>query len=360
MRRPVVRPLQLLLPVAMVAVITTFVLLIDGDAAAAALLLVTAVLGASFQGRLSGLLASVLATASLSYFFIPPERVFSIGKRDDAIALGTFVGVALVVSTLFAEAQRAQREAEESALHAAEARVVADVNRSRAAFFAAAGHNLRTPLTTMKAAAASLLEHGDQMSAADRRELLAALAEETERLERLTAKILEVARIRAGGLQPEREHLDLAGLGQAAIRRVAPAHPGLAWHLGIAGGAPPLDLTMTEQILLNLLENAARYAPPGTEVALTGARVVDGTGADGYELAVADHGPGVPEEERDAVFTEFRSDRSEGGSGLGLAIVRALADAQGGTVRCEETPGGGATFVVRFPQRTDPEPRAAT
>jgi two-component system sensor histidine kinase KdpD len=212
----------------------------------------------------------------------------------------------------------------------------------------------------MKAAAASLLEHGDQMSAADRRELLAALAEETERLERLTAKILEVARIRAGGLQPEREHLDLAGLGQAAIRRVAPAHPGLAWHLGIAGGAPPLDLTMTEQILLNLLENAARYAPPGTEVALTGARVVDGTGADGYELAVADHGPGVPEEERDAVFTEFRSDRSEGGSGLGLAIVRALADAQGGTVRCEETPGGGATFVVRFPQRTDPEPRAAT
>jgi two-component system OmpR family sensor kinase len=60
------------------------------------------------------------------------------------------------------------------------------------------------------------------------------------------------------------------------------------------------------------------------------------------------------------VFTEFRSDRSEGGSGLGLAIVRALADAQGGTVRCEETPGGGATFVVRFPQRTDPEPRAAT
>lgn len=360
MRRPVVRPLQLLLPVAMVAIITTFVLLIDGDAAAAALLLVTAVLGASFQGRLSGLVASVLATASLSYFFIPPERVFSIGKRDDAIALGTFVGVALVVSTLFAEAQRAQREAEESALHAAEARVVADVNRSRAAFFAAAGHNLRTPLTTMKAAAGSLLEHGDQMSAADRRELLEALAEETERLERLTAKILEVARIRAGGLQPDLEHLDLAGLGQAAIRRVAPAHPGLDWHLGIEGGAPPLDLTMTEQILLNLLENAARYAPPGTEVALTGARVPDGDGAEGYELAVADHGPGVPEGERDAVFTEFRSDRSEGGSGLGLAIVRALTEAQGGTVRCEETPGGGATFVVRFPHRTDPEPRAPT
>jgi two-component system sensor histidine kinase KdpD len=348
-----------------VGVITAFVLLIDGDAAAAALFLVTAVLGASFQGRLAGLLASMLATASLSYFFIPPERVFSIGKRDDAIALGTFVGVALVVSTLFAEAQRAQREAEEAALRAAEARVVADVNRSRAAFFAAAGHNLRTPLTTMKAAAGSLLEHGEQMSEADRRDLLAALAEETERLERLTAKILEVARIRAGGLQPDLEHLDLAGLGQAAIRRVAPTRPGLTWRLEVEGGAPPLDLTMTEQILLNLLENAARYAPPGSEVALTGARVVrgsgvDGSGAEGYELSVVDHGPGVPAEERDDVFTEFRSDRSEGGSGLGLAIVRALTVAQGGTVRCEETPGGGATFVVHLPARTDPEPRAAT
>lgn len=360
MRRPTVRPLQVVLPIALVGAITAFVLLIDGDAAAAALLLVTAVLGASFQGRLAGLLASMLATASLSYFFIPPERVFSIGKRDDAIALGTFVGVALVVSTLFAEAQRAQREAEESALRAAEARVVADVNRSRAAFFAAAGHNLRTPLTTMKAAAGSLLEHGEQMSEADRRELLAALAEETERLERLTAKILEVARIRAGGLQPDLEHLDLAGLGQAAIRRVAPTHPGLTWHLDVEGGAPPLDLTMTEQILLNLLENAARYAPPGSEVALTGARVVRGNGAEGYELKVVDHGPGVPEEERDDVFTEFRSDRSEGGSGLGLAIVRALTEAQGGTVRCEETPGGGATFVIHLPARTDPEPRAAT
>ncbi len=360
MRRPAVRPIQILLPIALVAVITTFVLVIDGDAAAAALFLVTAVLGASFQGRRAGLLASVLATASLSYFFIPPERVFSIGKRDDAIALGTFVGVALVVSTLFAEAQRAQREAEESALRAAEAKVVADVNRSRAAFFAAAGHNLRTPLTTMKAAAGSLVEHGEQMAETDRRELLVVLAEEIERLERLTAKILEVARIRAGGLQPEFEHLDLAGLGQAAIRRVAPAHPGLDWHLGIEGEAPPLDLTMTEQILLNLLENAARYAPPGTVVSLTGARVVDRNGAGGYELSVVDHGPGVPEDERDEVFTEFRSDRSEGGSGLGLAIVRSLAEAQGGTVRCEETDGGGATFVVHLPDRATPEPRAAT
>jgi len=341
----VARSLVVVVPVGVVGVATGLAAVIHADPTAAALLLVVAVLGAAFRGRLAGLLASILATGSLSYFFIPPERVFSIGKRDDSVALGTFVVVALVVSTLFAETQRQRRNAREAATREAEARVAADVNRSRAAFFAAAGHNLRTPLTTVKAAVASLLDHGDAMSADDRCELLRAVAEETERLERLTAKILQLARIRAGGLEPDREHVDLPGLGQAAIRRVAGTRQDITWRLDVTGVPPLLDLTMTEQILLNLLENAARYAPAGTEVALLGR-----PGADAYELAVVDHGPGVPPEDRQVVFAEFRSDRSDGdGAGLGLAIVRALVTAHGGTVRCEGTPGGGATFVVELP-----------
>jgi two-component system, OmpR family, sensor histidine kinase KdpD len=99
---------------------------------------------------------------------------------------------------------------------------------------------------------------------------------------------------------------------------------------------------------LNLLENELRFAPPGTEILVSAEPVGD----DSWELRVADHGPGVPVESRDAIFDEFtsigsHSDRS--GTGLGLAIVRALVTAQHGVVRYEETPGGGATFVCTFP-----------
>lgn len=345
MRRAASVTPTVLLPVVLVGACTALSLAFDADAAGAALVMVVAVLGSAFRGRGAGLLASFLAALSLSYFFIPPKRDFSLGKGDDAIALVTFVVVALVVSTLFVETKLARRQAEDAARREAEAVVAAETNRSRAAFFAAAGHNLRTPLTTMKAAIGSLRDFGDSMPEADRKELLRAVADETERLERLTTKILEVARIRAGGLTAEPEEVDLAGLGQAAIGRVAPMRADVSWHLDVRGTPPPMDLTMTEQILLNLLENAARYAPAGTEVSME-ARP-DG---DSYRIAVVDHGPGVPEAEREAIFAEFRSDRSDGaGSGLGLAIVRALVEAQGGTVRCDGTPGGGATFVVTLP-----------
>jgi two-component system sensor histidine kinase KdpD len=110
-----------------------------------------------------------------------------------------------------------------------------------------------------------------------------------------------------------------------------------------------LDVTMAEQILLNLLENALRFAPPGSEI-LVGAHA---TNDHAIELRVADHGPGVPIAARERIFEEFQSvdDRPDRhGTGLGLAIVRALVTAHGGSVRYEDTPGGGATFVCTFPR----------
>ena len=106
---------------------------------------------------------------------------------------------------------------------------------------------------------------------------------------------------------------------------------------------------MIEQILLNLLENALRFAPPGSEIVVGARPVAD----DRVEVSVSDHGPGVPPDARTRIFEEFQSvdtrpDRS--GTGLGLAIVRALVTAQHGTVRYEDTPGGGATFVCSFPR----------
>jgi two-component system sensor histidine kinase KdpD len=232
-----------------------------------------------------------------------------------------------------------------------EAQLAAEVGRQRAGFLSAVSHNLRTPLTAVKAAAGTLLASWSRIEPEERRELLETISDEAERLERLVRNTLELSRIRAGALEVEPERVDIADLVQHAVRRLRPITRAHRVRLDVDDDLPPvsLDVTMAEQILLNLLENALRYAPPGSEI-LVGAHAGPGEGE--IELRVADHGPGVPPEAHERIFEEFQSvdtrpDRA--GTGLGLAIVRALVVAHGGSVRYEDTPGGGATFVCTFP-----------
>ncbi len=232
-----------------------------------------------------------------------------------------------------------------------EARLVAEVGRQRAGFLSAVSHNLRTPLTAVKAAAATLLASWSRIEPEERRELVETIADEAERLERLVRNTLELSRIRAGALEVDLQPVDIADLVQHAVRRLRPIARAHRVRLAVDDHLPTtwLDITMIEQILLNLLENALRFAPPGSEI-LVGARPVDD---DRVEVSVSDHGPGVPSDARTRIFEEFQSvdtrpDRS--GTGLGLAIVRALVTAQNGTVHYEDTPGGGATFVCSFPR----------
>ncbi len=234
-----------------------------------------------------------------------------------------------------------------------EARLVAEVGRQRAGFLSAVSHNLRTPLTAVKAAAGTLLSSWSRIEPEERRELLETISDEAERLERLVRNTLELSRIRAGALEVEPERVDIADLVQHAVRRLRPIARAHRVRLDVDDDLPPvsLDVTMAEQILLNLLENAFRFAPPGSEI-VVGAHAIPSL-PDEIELRVADHGPGVPPEARDRIFEEFQSaetrpDRT--GTGLGLAIVRSLVVAHGGSVRYEDTPGGGATFVCTFPR----------
>ncbi len=234
-----------------------------------------------------------------------------------------------------------------------EARLIAEVGRQRAGFLSAVSHNLRTPLTAVKAASGTLLSSWSRIEPEERRELLETISDEAERLEQLVRNTLELSRIRAGALEVEPERVDIADLVQHAVRRLRPIARAHRVRLDVDENLGPvsLDVTMAEQILLNLLENALRFAPPGSEI-LVGAHAGRGE-RDEVDLVVADHGPGVPLEARDRIFEEFQSaetrpDRS--GTGLGLAIVRSLVVAHGGSVRYEDTPGGGATFVCTFPR----------
>ncbi len=267
---------------------------------------------------------------------------------DDELGPGDRALLEALVAGLATAADRVRLQDE-----VRDARLVADIGRQRAGFLSAVSHNLRTPLTAVKAAAGTLLASWSRIEPEERRELLETIADEAERLERLVRNTLELSRIRAGALHVEHEPVDIADLVQHAVRRLRPIARAHRVRLDVAHDLPPvsLDVAMTEQILLNLLENALRFAPPGSEI-LVGARLAD---PDHLELRIADHGPGVPPGAHDQIFEEFQSldprpgSRNRPGTGLGLAIVRALVVAHGGSVRYEDTPGGGATFVCMFP-----------
>jgi two-component system sensor histidine kinase KdpD len=233
---------------------------------------------------------------------------------------------------------------------ARDARVAVQVSRTRSGFLSAVTHNLRTPLASIKAATSTLLSPEAHLDADDRHELLETVYDETDRLGHLVDNILEVSRIRAGALDVHRQPVDVAELAQAAIRRLRPIARAHRVRLDVPPdvGDLEVDIEMMEQVFGNLLENALRFAPPGSEILVSARRV-----GDGVVVRVADHGPGVPSDERERIFEEFarvdaRPDAT--GTGLGLAIARALVTAHGGTISCSETPGGGATFELSIPR----------
>jgi two-component system, OmpR family, sensor histidine kinase KdpD len=231
-------------------------------------------------------------------------------------------------------------------------RVRGELDRSRAGFLTAVTHDLRTPLATIKASTAALLVPDAQLDSASRREMLELAHGEATRLEGIVTNVLEMTRIRAGALRPEPSASSAVDLVQGAVSRLRHLADDREIQLGIAPEVPPVwaDPRMMEYVLANLLENALRYSSPDLPIDI-GARAGNGD----VELTVADHGPGIPVGSREHIFDEFvRLDprESSGGTGLGLAIVQAFVAANGGRVRCEETKGGGATFVVALPMAT--------
>jgi two-component system sensor histidine kinase KdpD len=231
---------------------------------------------------------------------------------------------------------------------ASRARVDAALQQSRAAFLSAMTHNLRTPLASIKASVSTLLAHSD-LGSATRDELLTTAQGETERLERLVAKVLHLSRIRSGNVVVQREPVDIAELVRSALRSVRGLTADRTVRLvgdTIGITIVPLDPTLVEVAVSCLIENALRYAPDG-EIVVTSA-VLDGES----RITVVDHGPGIPPAQRKHVFAEFV--RGEGvrdatGAGVGLTIARAFVRGHGGEITMGDTPGGGATFVMTLP-----------
>jgi two-component system, OmpR family, sensor histidine kinase KdpD len=268
-----------------------------------------------------------------------PRHPLSPNDRDLFEAL--VAGVATAIDRL-----RLQAEAHE-------ARVAAEVGETRAAFLSGVSHNLRTPLSALKAAAITLLSSNARLRPEERVDLIEMIRDESERLERLVRNTLAMSRIKGEVLVAHPEAVDVEELVGIALRRVAPLATAHQLRASISENVREvrIDPTLVEHVLLNLIENALRFAPAGSEIVVEAC--VDRERGGALVIRVIDHGPGVPPELRERIFEEFTtgSERVDtGGSGLGLTIVLALVGAHRGTVQVEDTPGGGATFVCTFPQ----------
>jgi two-component system sensor histidine kinase KdpD len=290
----------------------------------------------SVVGRATG--ATVRRTTSV--IETGPVRVeLVLGRRLDTGEVRTIEALTASLASAL-EARRLDAESRDN-------EVRAEIDRSRAAFLTATTHDLQTPIAAIKAGIGVLLRAGPRLSDVDREKTLRVAYEEVNRLENRVSKVLQVTRIRAGALRPNAVPVGMTDVVGRAVPAAPEEQGGTDVVVDIGPEIPPVcaDPMMLEHIVANLVENALRYAPPPPPVTVTAARR-----ADRVELRVIDHGPGIPEADRDCVFEEFvRLDVAGSGTGLGLAIVRAFVAANKGRVWYECTPNGGATFVVSFP-----------
>ena len=221
----------------------------------------------------------------------------------------------------------------------------------KTAILRAVSHDLRSPLTAIRVAAESLASPSVTLTEADKARQLDTVRQESARLDRLVANLLDLSRLEAGKTVSQRELVAVDELVSQALAAVGSDHC-------VRVESPPepplieVDAVQVERVLVNLLENALRYSPPGSDVVISTALV-----GEDVIVRVVDEGPGVPTAERERIFEPFHQlAMSDGrrGTGLGLAIARGFAEANGGRVCAESTRGEGASFAVAFPQAAVP------
>jgi two-component system sensor histidine kinase KdpD len=279
------------------------------------------------------------------------------------------MGVAAVRTTDFSPSERRLLAtfANQAALAIDRARLIEEATRATAlmeadrlksALLAAVSHDLRTPLASIKAAATSLLEEEIAWDAQTRREFLQAIDEETDRLTRLVANLLDLTRIQGGALKPEKEWYEIGEvIHQVADRlgALAASHP---LRIEVAPDLPlvAFDFVEIAQVLTNLIENAAKYSDAGTEIAVTAARE-----GDAVRLTVRDRGLGIPAADVPHVFDTFYRVRRQGragrigGTGIGLAICKGFVEAHGGEIGVESREGDGSAFWFTLPITAMPD-----
>ena len=264
-----------------------------------------------------------------------PQRLLSPEQMRLLESLAKQVALAL-------EVERLQKTA-------LEAQIEAETERLRSSLLASVTHDFQTPLAAIMGSASSLLDLPSRLDAKLAEEMLTNIYDEAERLSRLVNNLLNIAKLESGSLQLHKELQPLEEVVGAALNRLEKKLADRQVTISLPPDLPmvPLDAALAEHIFINLVENALKYTPPGSPLAIS-ARRKDQE----IEVEVADCGPGIPPEDLDKIFDMFyrgTMDLSQKGYGLGLSICRAIVEAHSGRIWAENLPGGGAAVRFTFP-----------
>jgi K+-sensing histidine kinase KdpD len=350
------------------------------NATTVALCLLLAVLFvATFLGSRPALLTSLLCMVAFNFFFLPPVRTLLVADPQNWVALTAFLITAITAGQLSARARRRAEEAEAGKVEierlyrelrdaferASHAEALRRSEKLKSALLDAVSHDIRTPLTSIKASVTTLLDELRTENAADspvkidpesRLEMLEVIDEESDRLNHFVEGLIDLARIEAGEMQLRRQWTSIEEIIAAALER---AKLLIKHHVVILDFEKDLPVVRVDsrsisEVVYTLVDNAAKYSAPGTGIRIT-ARV--GSGQE-IEIGVRDKGPGIAPALRERVFEKFfRATLSEedgplapSGNGMGLSIARGIVEAHGGRIWIDEVPNeSGARFVFTIP-----------
>ena len=299
------------------------------------------------HGQAAGLGTSTLPGALALYLPMPAGHGV-LGARP-AHSARPFDPVQVHLLETFASLTSLAIERAELAETAERNRLQIEAERLRNSLLSAVSHDLRTPLAAIAGASSTLVEADADLDAATRLELAESIYDESERLNRLVANLLDMTRLEGGAISVRKEWQPIEEIIGAVLNRLARqlSHFAVEMHLDPELPLVPIDDLLIQQVLMNLLENAIRFAPAGSTVDLSA------TAADKeIKVEVADRGPGLKPGDELRVFDKFyRSggDGSPSGAGLGLAICHGIVELHGGRIWAENRPDGGAAFCFTIP-----------
>jgi two-component system sensor histidine kinase KdpD len=233
-----------------------------------------------------------------------------------------------------------------------ETEMLAETEKLRTALLTSISHDLRTPLASILGNISSLREYGPLYDEATRSEMLAFAENETIRMSRFVENLLYMTRIDAGALRPTIENFDLSDVIGSALERARKRTAQHHVQTDLPADLPmvPVDFVLAENVLVNLLDNAAKYSPQGSTITIAVTEQ-----ADHLRLTIADEGPGIPAEDLARVFERFFragiADQRRAGVGLGLAICKGFIEAMGGRIAAQNrAERSGAELVVTLPK----------
>jgi two-component system sensor histidine kinase KdpD len=320
----------------------------------ALILVLPVILVAVTQGRGPALYASILVGLSFNFFFIGPYYSFLITRPEDVVGFVVFVTTAVLVGQLSSRLEKrvlltekqskelvhVRGKFERAAAQAAEADALRKSEQLKTALLDAVTHDLRTPLTSIKAAISTIREGA--VSPEVQRELFEVIEQESDRLNHFIQGMMDLAKLQAGEVTLASRNVAPEEMVEDALLRAASLLEGHPVEVAIASGlpSPKVDPRLISQVIFTLLENAAKYSGSSAKITVS-VQQKDNN----ICFAVDDEGPGIPAELRGKVFDKFFHAGVQPGLGMGLAIARGIVQAHGGKIWIEDGPERKGTCV---------------